>query len=72
MSVKPVGDAPVIYTWKCDLCGTETNGAWVPENWDGVSVALMSGGMAQLHVCHECITTSNIVVLLNKVKTTEQ
>lgn len=70
MAVKAINNP--IYQYTCDLCAVVERGAWIPPNWEGLSVALYNGGMAQLHICGECITTSNIVVLLNKVKTSEQ
>lgn len=69
MAVKAINNP--IYEYTCDLCGVIGRDSWLPPNWEGLSIALFSGGMAQLHICQECITTSNIIVLLNRVKTSE-
>jgi len=67
MTVRAINDP--VYEYTCDLCGKTETGSWTPENWEGISIALFSGAMAQLHICQEYITDSPIVMLLNKVKT---
>lgn len=65
MTVKPIGNP--IYEFTCDLCGTTERDKWNPSNWEVMSIALHSGGSGQFHICQECITTSTILFLINKV-----
>lgn len=65
MTVKPIGDP--VYEYTCDLCGTIERAKWTPANWESISIALHSGGIGQLQICQECITTSTILFLINKV-----
>lgn len=70
MAVKAINNPQ--YEFTCDLCGTiQRNAEWTPPNWETINIALGSGGSGNFHLCQECITTSNIVVLLNRVKTNE-
>jgi hypothetical protein len=67
MTVKAINTPQYEYT--CDLCGKQDKDSWLPPNWEGMSIALYSGEMAQLHVCQTCLMHNMIVVLVNKIKT---
>ena len=69
MTVRPINDP--MYEYTCDLCAKTETAGWIPPNWEGMSIALYGGGMAQMHVCQNCLSSHTIVVLVNKVKTSE-